>query len=209
MSWCSECRICDSLRIQPKSCFLWIVLRDWQCTRYHFRLESISPSSLVLVRVLCSGRLQPLEIGEVEGLLNVGNELSFPEFWHGCWRGIFNDSSDLGMFTMSALLEPYIEPICFPGSLDLGFAVAEWCGPRMMWGGWVHSCNYGGVFHPSDRAIVVQGVPTIGLQMNVDLGGGSELMNIPGFICLCCYERQTCSIVLLCPDLDTFANWAD
>jgi hypothetical protein len=82
-TWSSKCRICDAFRVQAKPNLLRVVLRYWKRARDDFRLVSVSPAMLVLVRIICACRLQSLEICEVEDLLGVGDELAFFEIWHG------------------------------------------------------------------------------------------------------------------------------
>lgn len=83
VSWCGECRVCDSLCIQAKPNFMRVVLRNRQRSWYHLGLMTISPSRLVLIRIILASWLQSLKISEVEDLLRVGDELAFLELRHG------------------------------------------------------------------------------------------------------------------------------
>ena len=60
-----------------------VVLRNWERPRNDLRLVSVSPSCLVLVRVVCTSWLQSLKIREMEDFLRVSDKLAFLELWHG------------------------------------------------------------------------------------------------------------------------------
>jgi hypothetical protein len=81
-TWSGECRVCETFCVQPKSYFMWIVLRYRKRARDDLRLVSVPPAMLIFIRIVRARRLQSLEIREVEDLLRVGNELAFFELWH-------------------------------------------------------------------------------------------------------------------------------
>lgn len=82
MSRRSKCRICDAFRVQPKANLLWIILRHRQRPWYNLRLMAVTPSSLILIRVVFSRRLQPLKIRKMKRLLRVRNKLALFEIKH-------------------------------------------------------------------------------------------------------------------------------
>lgn len=66
-----ECRIRDSLSIQPKAWFLGVVLSCWQSSRDHLRLEAVSKASEIFIRIVIAGWLAGHSIGVMEDLLEI------------------------------------------------------------------------------------------------------------------------------------------
>ena len=68
-----ECRIRDSLSIQPKAWFLGVVLSCWQSSRDHLRLEAVSKTREIFKWVVIAGWLAGHGISVMEDLLKVLN----------------------------------------------------------------------------------------------------------------------------------------
>ena len=81
MTRSSKCRVFDSLCIQAKADLLRIVLPSGQRSWDHFGLETVSPSSLVLVRIIVTGRLSGLCVSIMKDLLEVLDGLPFFDRW--------------------------------------------------------------------------------------------------------------------------------
>lgn len=105
-AWSRECRVCDTFRIKTKPYLLWVVLCHWKRSWDDFRLVSVSPSLLIVVRIVRTCRLQSLKVCKMKDLLRIGNKLALLEFRHDVTRSV---KCKLDETFIVSLIQAYIE----------------------------------------------------------------------------------------------------